>query len=54
MLIIRVDGLVNIFSTVKTTPLAKDLPPNYRAVLEWGRITYVLSHCFEAVVSHYV
>lgn len=36
------DGLVNIFSTVKTTPLAKDLPPNYRAVLEWGRITFVL------------
>ncbi|KIM25249.1 hypothetical protein M408DRAFT_331345 [Serendipita vermifera MAFF 305830] len=33
------NGLVNLFAAVKATPIAKDLPPNYRAVLEWGRIT---------------
>ena len=33
------DGLTTIFATVKSTPIAKDLPENYRAVLEWGRIT---------------
>ncbi|CCA75758.1 hypothetical protein PIIN_09748 [Serendipita indica DSM 11827] len=44
------NGLVNIFSTVKNTPLAKDLPPNYRAVLEWGRIT-LASTIFQSFVA---
>ncbi|KAG6836514.1 hypothetical protein H0H93_007191 [Arthromyces matolae] len=35
------DGLTHIFATVKVTPNVRDLPPNYRAVLEWARISYV-------------
>ncbi|KAG8834897.1 hypothetical protein FRC17_006444 [Serendipita sp. 399] len=44
------NGLTNIFSTVKVTPLAKDLPPNYQAVLEWGRIT-LASTIFQTFVA---
>lgn len=44
------DGLTNIFATVKSTPIAKDLPANYRAVLEWGRIT-LASTIFQSFVA---
>ncbi|KAG9053666.1 hypothetical protein FS842_007511, partial [Serendipita sp. 407] len=44
------NGLTNIFATVKVTPLAKDLPPNYQAVLEWGRIT-LASTIFQTFVA---
>ncbi|KAJ7068298.1 hypothetical protein C8F01DRAFT_602866 [Mycena amicta] len=33
------DGLTQIFSTVKVTPNVRDLPPNYRSVLEWARMS---------------
>ncbi|KAG8967620.1 hypothetical protein FRC03_009649 [Tulasnella sp. 419] len=33
------NGLTHVFSTIRTTPEAKDLPSDYHAVLEWGRIT---------------
>jgi hypothetical protein len=35
------DGLSHIFSIIKVTPDINQLPPNYRAVTEWGRITCV-------------
>ncbi|KAF7352768.1 PX-domain-containing protein [Mycena venus] len=33
------DGLTQIFATVKVTPDVRDLPPNYKAVLEWARMS---------------
>ena len=38
-----VDGLTRVFAAVKQTPNIKHLPKEYQAVIEWGRITYVLS-----------
>jgi Domain of unknown function in PX-proteins (DUF3818) len=32
-------GLTNVFSTIKVTPQIKDLPENYKAVIEWARIS---------------
>jgi hypothetical protein len=37
------DGLTQVFATVKTTPNVRDLPANYQAVIEWGRISSVAS-----------
>jgi hypothetical protein len=39
-------GLTQLFAIVKTTPSALDLPSNYRAVLEWARISSVASPHF--------
>lgn len=36
-----IDGLSQIFSIIKVTPDINQLPSNYRAVTEWGRITCV-------------
>ncbi|KAJ7179115.1 hypothetical protein C8R46DRAFT_625317 [Mycena filopes] len=33
------DGLTQIFATVKVTPNVRDLPANYKAVLEWARMS---------------
>ncbi|KAF7971109.1 hypothetical protein HWV62_22036 [Athelia sp. TMB] len=33
------DGLTHIFATVKECPHVEDLPENYKAVLEWARIS---------------
>jgi hypothetical protein len=33
------DGLTHVFGTIKVTPNIRDLPPNYRAVTEWARIS---------------
>ncbi|KAF8339060.1 uncharacterized protein EI90DRAFT_3040179 [Cantharellus anzutake] len=33
------DGLSEVFATVREVENAEDLPPRYRAVLEWGRIS---------------
>ncbi|KAJ7638835.1 hypothetical protein FB45DRAFT_1023592 [Roridomyces roridus] len=33
------DGLTQIFTTVKATPDVRDLPSNYKAVLEWARMS---------------
>ncbi|KAF9567302.1 hypothetical protein CPC08DRAFT_740197 [Agrocybe pediades] len=33
------DGLTHIFGTIKVTPDIRHLPDNYKAVLEWGRIS---------------
>ncbi|OCH94090.1 hypothetical protein OBBRIDRAFT_770404 [Obba rivulosa] len=33
------DGLTHIFATIKQTPAIRDLPPNYKAVIEWARIS---------------
>ena len=37
-----VDGLTHVFSTIKHTPDIKSLPDNYKAVMEWARISYVV------------
>ncbi|KAF7301685.1 PX-domain-containing protein [Mycena indigotica] len=44
------DGLTQIFATVKVTPNVRDLPPNYRAVLEWARMSLAstIFHTFVA------
>jgi Domain of unknown function in PX-proteins (DUF3818) len=40
--ILDIDGLTHIFATIKTTPDVHELPDNYRAVVEWARISLVL------------
>ncbi|KAF7292459.1 PX-domain-containing protein [Mycena chlorophos] len=44
------DGLTQIFATVKVTPNVRDLPPNYRSVLEWARMSLAstIFHTFVA------
>ena len=34
-----VDGLTHVFATIKHTPDIRDLPANYKAVIEWARIS---------------
>lgn len=36
-----VDGLTRMFAVIKTTDDVRDLPPDFQAVLEWGRISLV-------------
>ncbi|KAJ7908340.1 hypothetical protein B0H13DRAFT_2233333 [Mycena leptocephala] len=38
------DGLTQIFATVKVTPSVRDLPPNYKSVLEWARMSLKRVH----------
>lgn len=33
------DGLTHIFATIKLTPDIRGLPDNYKAVVEWARIS---------------
>lgn len=44
------DGLSHIFAIIKVTPDINQLPPNYRAVAEWGRIT-LASTIFQMFVA---
>ncbi|KAG1754063.1 uncharacterized protein EDB91DRAFT_1243031 [Suillus paluster] len=44
------DGLSHIFAIIKVTPDVNQLPPNYRAVTEWGRIT-LASTIFQMFVA---
>ncbi|KAI0796654.1 hypothetical protein C8Q75DRAFT_802341 [Abortiporus biennis] len=44
------DGLTHVFATIKHTPEVKDLPDNYKAVVEWGRIS-VASTVFQFFVA---
>ncbi|KAJ6599047.1 hypothetical protein DFH09DRAFT_1129929 [Mycena vulgaris] len=44
------DGLTQIFATVKVTPNVRDLPANYKAVLEWARMS-LASTVFQQFVA---
>ncbi|CAE7142361.1 unnamed protein product [Rhizoctonia solani] len=44
------DGLSRIFATIKTTQNVTDLPADYRAVLEWARIS-LASTIFQQLVA---
>ncbi|CAE6523036.1 unnamed protein product [Rhizoctonia solani] len=44
------DGLSRIFATIKTTQDVRDLPADYRAVLEWARIS-LASTIFQQLVA---
>ncbi|KAJ7129642.1 hypothetical protein C8R44DRAFT_83981 [Mycena epipterygia] len=44
------DGLTQIFATVKVTPHVRDLPSNYKAVLEWARMS-LASTVFQQFVA---
>ncbi|KZV65784.1 hypothetical protein PENSPDRAFT_637776 [Peniophora sp. CONT] len=43
------DGLTHLFSIIKTTENVRDLPPDFQAVIEWGRISLA-----STVFHHYV
>ncbi|KAJ7276427.1 hypothetical protein B0H12DRAFT_1085354 [Mycena haematopus] len=43
-------GLTQIFATVKVTPNVQDLPQNYKAVLEWARMS-LASTVFQQLVA---
>ncbi|KAG6831606.1 hypothetical protein H0H92_009079 [Tricholoma furcatifolium] len=45
------DGLTHIFATVKVTPNVRDLPEDYRAVLEWARISMASTVFHQFVAS---
>jgi hypothetical protein len=38
------DGLTRMFAVIKTTDDVRDLPPEFKAVIEWGRISLVIHH----------
>ncbi|KAJ4478105.1 hypothetical protein J3R30DRAFT_2860798 [Lentinula aciculospora] len=44
------DGLTHVFSIIKETQNVRDLPPNFRAVLEWARIS-LASTVFQQLVA---
>ncbi|KAG9019527.1 hypothetical protein FRB90_000836 [Tulasnella sp. 427] len=44
------DGLTHIFSVIRSTSNVKDLPPDFRAVLEWGRVT-LASTIFQQLIA---
>ncbi|KAG1892429.1 hypothetical protein F4604DRAFT_1875771 [Suillus subluteus] len=44
------DGLSHIFAIIKVTPDINQLPPDYQAVMEWGRIT-LASTIFQMFVA---
>ncbi|KAF5388233.1 hypothetical protein D9615_000431 [Tricholomella constricta] len=45
------DGLTHIFATIKVTPDVRGLPANYRAVLEWARISLASTVFHQFVAS---
>lgn len=44
------DGLTHVFATIKHTPDIRDLPSNYKAVIEWARIS-LASTVFQRFVA---
>ncbi|KAG8931592.1 hypothetical protein FRC01_001097 [Tulasnella sp. 417] len=44
------DGLTHIFAVIRSTSNVKDLPPDFRAVLEWGRVT-LASAIFQQLIA---
>lgn len=40
-MIICLDGLTRVFGIIRVTENVRDLPDEYQAVIEWGRITSV-------------
>src|SRR6266852_7625735 len=36
------DGLTRMFAVIKTADDVRDLPPEFKAVIEWGRISLVI------------
>ncbi|GAW05356.1 px domain-containing protein [Lentinula edodes] len=44
------DGLTHVFAIIKKTPNVRDLPPNFRAVLEWARVS-LASTVFQQLVA---
>lgn len=38
-LTVSTDGLTHVFATIKHTPDVRQLPDNYKAVIEWARIS---------------
>ncbi|KIP04876.1 hypothetical protein PHLGIDRAFT_75142, partial [Phlebiopsis gigantea 11061_1 CR5-6] len=44
------DGLTHVFATIKHTPDIRDLPANYKAVIEWARIS-LASTVFQRFVA---
>ncbi|KAG5652462.1 hypothetical protein H0H81_004958 [Sphagnurus paluster] len=45
------DGLTQIFATIKVTPDVQGLPANYRAVMEWARISLASTVFHQFVAS---
>ncbi|KAF9075787.1 hypothetical protein BDP27DRAFT_1314491 [Rhodocollybia butyracea] len=45
------DGLTHVFAVIKETPNVRDLPPNFRAVLEWARISLASTVFHQLVAS---
>lgn len=39
-----IDGLTRTFAVIKATDDVRDLPPEFKAVIEWGRISLVIHH----------
>ncbi|KAG8914147.1 hypothetical protein FRC00_000761 [Tulasnella sp. 408] len=44
------DGLTHIFAVIRSTSNVQDLPPDFRAVLEWGRVT-LASAIFQHLIA---
>ncbi|KAJ3857420.1 hypothetical protein EV368DRAFT_30340 [Lentinula lateritia] len=44
------NGLTHVFAIIKKTPNVRDLPPNFRAVLEWARVS-LASTVFQQLVA---
>ncbi|KAJ3894149.1 hypothetical protein GG344DRAFT_41831 [Lentinula edodes] len=44
------DGLTHVFAIIKKTPNVRDLPSNFRAVLEWARVS-LASTVFQQLVA---
>jgi len=38
------DGLTRMFAVIKATDDVRDLPPEFKAIIEWGRISLVFHH----------
>jgi hypothetical protein len=38
------DGLTRMFAVIKAKDDVRDLPPEFKAVIEWGRISLVIYH----------
>ncbi|KAF9009065.1 hypothetical protein BDQ17DRAFT_1539434 [Cyathus striatus] len=45
------DGLTHVFGTIKVTPDIRDLPSNYKSVMEWARISLASTVFHQFVAS---
>ncbi|PFH52746.1 hypothetical protein AMATHDRAFT_73878 [Amanita thiersii Skay4041] len=45
------DGLTHVFATIKVTPDVRDLPDNYKSVIEWARISLASTIFHQFVAS---